>query len=83
WGDPVWGTAERGIAYYRLSHNRQRPMAGAFHSAIVNTWRRSKAQILFWAPPLLAAYLLMRWANEKNTWLNSKEGRALTRQDEE
>ncbi|KAK7702460.1 hypothetical protein SLS57_011379 [Botryosphaeria dothidea] len=65
WGDPVWGTAEKGITYYRLSHNRQRAMAGTLDAAIFNTWRRSKAQFLYWVPPLLAGYWVMTWANEQ------------------
>ncbi|KAF9639972.1 Alpha/beta hydrolase fold-1 [Lasiodiplodia theobromae] len=83
WGDPVWGTAERGITTYRLSWNRQRAMGGAGHAAIFNTWRRSKAQILYWAPPLIGAYYLMTWANEQNEWVNSKEGRLATAGNEE
>ncbi|KAL1638772.1 hypothetical protein SLS58_008586 [Diplodia intermedia] len=48
WGDPVWGPAERGITTYRLSANRQRAMAGTLHDAVFNTWRRAKAQALYW-----------------------------------
>lgn len=46
-------------------------MGGAGHAAIFNTWRRSKAQILYWAPPLIGAYYLMTWANEQYVFLIS------------
>ncbi|KAJ5901903.1 ubiquinol--cytochrome-c reductase subunit 8 [Penicillium taxi] len=66
------------IATYSLSSNRQRPFAGAFHAAIFNTFRRTAAQALYVAPPFVAAYLAMEWAVERNHFLNSKPGRALT-----
>lgn len=40
-------------------------MAGTLDAAIFNTWRRSKAQFLYWVPPLLAGYWVMTWANEQ------------------
>ncbi|KAJ9603908.1 ubiquinol--cytochrome-c reductase subunit 8 [Cladophialophora chaetospira] len=68
--------AQRGIISYRLSSKRLNPLSHAIHNAIFNTFRRSKNQILYWAPPLLAAYLIMDWANSRNEYLNSKAGRA-------
>ncbi|KAI4142290.1 MAG: hypothetical protein L6R39_005001 [Caloplaca ligustica] len=74
-----WGNfgspTQRGIITYALSANRQKPFAGAMHSAIFNTYRRCKAQFLFVVPPFAGAYMLMNWAVEKNEFLNSKEGR--------
>jgi ubiquinol-cytochrome c reductase subunit 8 len=36
-----------------------------FHDAIFNTFRRSKGQIFYWLPPLVAGYYLMDWATER------------------
>lgn len=55
----------KGIITYGLSANRQNPFAGVFHDAIFNTFRRSKAQIFYWLPTMLAAYYLMEWATER------------------
>ncbi|KAF4554902.1 Cytochrome b-c1 complex subunit 8-like protein [Elsinoe fawcettii] len=75
WGD-LGSQTQRGIVSYGLSQNRQRPLAGTFHSAIFNTFRRSRAQILYWSLPLLIGYETMQWATERNEYLNSKAGRA-------
>ena len=56
---------QKGVASYALSANRQGPLKGAFHAAIFNTWRRFSAQVLYFAPPLVAAYAVMRWAIER------------------
>lgn len=53
------------IATYSLSSNRQRPLAGAFHNAIFNTFRRCRHQVLYVAPPFLIAYATMNWAVER------------------
>ncbi|KAJ6782784.1 hypothetical protein PWT90_04141 [Aphanocladium album] len=66
----------KGIITYGLSANRQNPFAGAAHDAVFNTFRRTKSQIFYWAPALLAGYYLMHWATERNEYLNSKAGRA-------
>ncbi|EXJ88850.1 ubiquinol-cytochrome c reductase subunit 8 [Capronia epimyces CBS 606.96] len=69
--EPVlcWGhknvRKQAGVTTYTLSPNRQRPMAQAYHRAIFNTFRRSKAQFLYVAPPFIVAYLLMSWANQR------------------
>ncbi|KAI5210355.1 hypothetical protein E4T42_01342 [Aureobasidium subglaciale] len=64
-----WGALgsppQRGIITYGLAQNRQRALAGAAHSAVFNTYRRTKGQILYWAVPLLVGYELMNWATEK------------------
>ncbi|RAH65080.1 ubiquinol--cytochrome-c reductase subunit 8 [Aspergillus aculeatinus CBS 121060] len=70
----VWLTR---ITSYSLSPNRQRPLAGAGHAAIFNTFRRFRHQVLYVAPPFIAAYALMNWAIERNEYLNSKPGRLL------
>jgi ubiquinol-cytochrome c reductase subunit 8 len=63
--DRIGSQTQKGIAQYTLSANRQRPLAGALHAAIFNVWRRTRAQILYVAPPFVAAYLLMEWATER------------------
>ncbi|KFA61382.1 hypothetical protein S40285_03596 [Stachybotrys chlorohalonatus IBT 40285] len=75
WG-AFGGQKQKGIIHWGLSANRQNPFAGAFHDAIFNTFRRSKGQVFYWVPPLVAAYYLMDWATERNHYLNSKAGRA-------
>lgn len=40
-------------------------MAHAYHSAVFNVFRRCKNQFLYVVPPLLLAYALMSWAEEK------------------
>ncbi|KAH8171401.1 ucrQ family protein [Sarocladium implicatum] len=82
-----WGTfggaKQKGIVYYGLSANRQNPFAGAGHDAVFNVFRRTKNQIFFWLPPLVAGYYLIQWANERNEYLNSKAGRAEFADEEE
>ena len=56
---------QKGITTYAISANRQRPRTGAANAAIFNTWRRFRAQALYFIPPLAAAYLAMNWAIEK------------------
>ncbi|KAF2396781.1 hypothetical protein EJ06DRAFT_559437 [Trichodelitschia bisporula] len=75
WGD-FGSPPQKGIITYSLSPNRQRPLAGTAHAAIFNVFRRTRQQVLYWAPPLIAGYYLMGWAIERNEYLNSKAGRA-------
>ncbi|KAK1756840.1 cytochrome b-c1 complex subunit 8 [Echria macrotheca] len=75
WG-AMGGMKQKGIITYGISNNRQNPFAGAFHDAVFNTARRVRAQILYIAPPVIGAYLLMDWATKRNEYLNSKAGRA-------
>jgi ubiquinol-cytochrome c reductase subunit 8 len=41
-----------------------------------NVVRRSRNQVLYFIPPLIAGYATMQWAIERNEYLNSKAGRA-------
>ncbi|KAL6415389.1 ubiquinol-cytochrome c reductase subunit 8 [Ilyonectria robusta] len=41
------------------------PWAGSVHAAIFNTFRRTKGQIFYWLPPMIAGYYLMDWATER------------------
>lgn len=56
---------QRGVVHYGLSANAQRPLAGAGHAAIFNVWRRFSHQVLYFAPPLIIAYVTMEWAIER------------------
>ncbi|KAK4191531.1 cytochrome b-c1 complex subunit 8 [Podospora australis] len=75
WGN-FGGMKQKGIISYGVAPNRQYPLAGAFHDAIFNTWRRFSSQVLYWAPATVAGYYIMNWAIERNEYLNSKAGRA-------
>ncbi|KYK60527.1 ubiquinol-cytochrome-C oxidoreductase complex III subunit VIII [Drechmeria coniospora] len=81
WGS-FGGSKQKGIVQYGVSANRQNPFAGAVHDAIFNTFRRTKSQIFYWLPPMLAGYYLMDWATERNHYLFSKAGRAEFGDDE-
>ena len=56
---------QKGIVTYGLAQNRQRALAGTAHSAVFNTARRTRAQILYWAIPILIGYETMQWAIER------------------
>ncbi|KAL2060329.1 hypothetical protein VTL71DRAFT_9724 [Oculimacula yallundae] len=73
---------QTGIITFRLSANRQRPLAGTLRAAAFNVPRRCRDQFLYVVPPFVAAYMLLDWAEKKNAWLNSKEGRLATREVE-
>ncbi|KAI1502882.1 UcrQ family protein [Biscogniauxia marginata] len=74
WGH-FGGQKQKGIITYALSPNKQNPFAGAAHAAIFNTWRRTKNQVLYVAPPFIFFYYALSWAIERNEYLNSKAGR--------
>ncbi|EGR44389.1 hypothetical protein MKX07_002371 [Trichoderma sp. CBMAI-0711] len=82
WGH-FGGAKQKGVVTFGLSANRQNPFAGAAHDAIFNTFRRTKSQIFYWLPPMLAGYYLLSWATERNHYLNSKAGRAEFADEEE
>ncbi|KAL7271920.1 Cytochrome b-c1 complex subunit 8, mitochondrial [Rhizina undulata] len=82
WGN-LGSLPQKGIATYALSANRQRPMAGVMHAAIFNSWRRFRSQVLYIAPPFVIAYFVIDWAERRNHFLNSKEGRALYAEEAE
>ncbi|KAK7743392.1 Cytochrome b-c1 complex subunit 8, mitochondrial [Diatrype stigma] len=44
---------------------RENSLAGAAYAAVFNTWRRFRTQVLYWAPPLIAAYYCMKWTDER------------------
>ncbi|KAG4435365.1 hypothetical protein IFR05_009151 [Cadophora sp. M221] len=75
WGN-LGSQTQKGINSFALSANRQRPLAGTLNAAIFNTWRRFSHQVLYFAPPMIIAYVTMQWAIERNEYLNSKPGRA-------
>jgi ubiquinol-cytochrome c reductase subunit 8 len=57
--------AEKGVTTYTLSPNRQRLFPNFWHTAIFNTFRRFRHQVLYVAPPFIVAYSLMDWAIER------------------
>ncbi|MCJ1428927.1 ubiquinol--cytochrome-c reductase subunit 8 [Sticta canariensis] len=71
----ICSPTQKGIVSYAISANRQRPLAGAAYAAVFNTWRRFRAQALYFIPPFTIAYLAMDWAIKKNEYYNSKAGR--------
>ncbi|KAF2838091.1 hypothetical protein M501DRAFT_1004926 [Patellaria atrata CBS 101060] len=73
WGN-LGSPPQKGVTTYGLAQNRQRPLAGTLHAAFFNVGRRTAGQILYWAPPMVAAYAIMSWAIERNDYLNSKAG---------
>ena len=64
WGN-MGSQTQKGIVTYALSANRQKPLGGAGHAAIFNTWRRSRNQMLYVVPPFVIAYLAMDWATQR------------------
>ncbi|KAL1592473.1 Cytochrome b-c1 complex subunit 8, mitochondrial [Nothophoma quercina] len=78
WGNPYEGGGRpgKGVVTYSLSPNRQRPMANFIAKGFWNVVRRSRNQVLYFIPPLIAGYATMQWAIERNEYLNSKHGRA-------
>jgi ubiquinol-cytochrome c reductase subunit 8 len=69
----IGSQTQKGVATYALSANRQRPLAGTLNAAIFNTWRRFSHQVLYFAPPLVIAYVTMQWAIEKSVLLRRFE----------
>ncbi|KAH8698541.1 putative ubiquinol-cytochrome C reductase complex subunit UcrQ [Talaromyces proteolyticus] len=74
-GNPGTPIPQKGIIAFSLSPNRQRILAGTAGAAVFNTFRRSRQQLLYVAPPFVIAYTAMNWAIERNEYLNSKPGR--------
>jgi ubiquinol-cytochrome c reductase subunit 8 len=64
WGN-LGSPTQKNVITYSMSANRLNPMSGIIHSAIFNTFRRTRNQFLYWVPPLLIAYLTMDWAVER------------------
>ncbi|KAF2202784.1 hypothetical protein GQ43DRAFT_412974 [Delitschia confertaspora ATCC 74209] len=83
WWGSLGSQPQKGITTYALSSNQQRPLAGILHSAVFNTYRRTKNQIFYWAPAMIIGYAAMEWAIHRNEYLNSKPGRAEFAESEE
>jgi len=56
---------QKGIVSYGIANNRQNPLAGTFHDAIFNTWRRFYGQVFYIAPPMVVGYYVLNWAIER------------------
>lgn len=61
----VGGPKQKGITTYSLSSLQQRAMAGTLNGAIFNTFRRTKNQFLYFAPPFIVGYYIYTWAGER------------------
>lgn len=61
----VGGPKQKGIVTYSLSSLQQRAMAGSLNGAIFNTFRRTKNQFLYFAPPFILGYYVYTWAGER------------------
>lgn len=59
---PTGVVKQHRIITYGVSPNRLNPLAGTAHDAVFNTWRRFSKQVLYFAPPMIAAYYVMDWA---------------------
>ncbi|KAL0939211.1 UcrQ family protein [Colletotrichum truncatum] len=59
------GQKQRGIITYGIAPNRLNPLAGAAHNAIFNVWRRFASQVWYFAPPMVAGWYVMYWADER------------------
>lgn len=64
-----WGSfgslPQKGVTTYGLSANAQRPLAGAAHAAVFNTWRRFRGSFLYVVPPMVAFYYWVEWAEKR------------------
>jgi ubiquinol-cytochrome c reductase subunit 8 len=64
WGN-LGSQTQKNIITYSLAANRLNPTSHILSDAVFNTFRRTRNQILYWVPPLLAGYMLMDWATER------------------
>lgn len=72
---------QKGQIAYRLAPNRISGWNHFWnHGAIPRSVRRTSGQVLYVAPPLVAAYLLMEWANERYVELEHGVVKAWKRQ---
>ncbi|KAF7189079.1 Cytochrome b-c1 complex subunit 8 [Pseudocercospora fuligena] len=67
---------QKGQITYRIAPNQHRSLLHFWTGSLWNVVRRTGDQVLYFAPPLIMAYLAMDWANKRNEYLNSKAGRA-------
>ncbi|KAG5263974.1 hypothetical protein AALO_G00270720 [Alosa alosa] len=53
----------RHVITYTISPFEQRAFANYFSKGIPNVWRRFRASVFKWAPPVVITYLTYTWAN--------------------
>lgn len=75
WWGSLGSPTQKGIARYAVSGHAQKPLAGAFHAAIFNTFRRVKSQAFFVIFPVTIYYTIWKEAESYNHWLYTKAGR--------
>ncbi|KAF4874801.1 Transcription factor lepE [Colletotrichum siamense] len=59
------GQKQSGIITYGIAPNRLNPLAGVAHNAVFNVWRRFASQFWYVAPPMVAGWYVMYWADER------------------
>ncbi|KAF3806621.1 Transcription factor lepE [Colletotrichum gloeosporioides] len=59
------GQKQSGIITYGIAPKRLNPLAGAAHNAIFNVWRRFAGQFWYIAPPMVAGWYVMYWAEQR------------------
>ncbi|KAA3680500.1 ubiquinol-cytochrome c reductase subunit 8 [Paragonimus westermani] len=62
----------RGVIIYSLSPYEQNAFAGFFSKGFPNLLRRLREKVWVVAPPFLATYLIIEWANQENKRLHRK-----------
>ncbi|CDK25573.1 unnamed protein product [Kuraishia capsulata CBS 1993] len=75
WWGSMGSTKQKGITTYSVSPYAQSPLKGALKSAVFNTYRRSKAQILYIVIPGVIVWNIWAKARDYNEYLYTKAGR--------
>lgn len=66
---------QRYIVRYGISSGANKPLHGALHNAVFNTFRRVKSQALYVIVPVSIYYYIWTSSSEYNRWLYTKDGR--------
>lgn len=75
WWGHIGSPKQKGVTTYTVSPFAQRPLAGAAHNAVFNTFRRVKAQALYVLIPGSLIYYWWAGARDYNEYLYTKAGR--------
>merc|ERR1711931_536988 len=63
----------RGITKYHLSPFEQRAMGGAISTGLPNILWRFRANVMYWAPPMIIAYLIYDAVEKEHDRLQRKQ----------
>ncbi|TGZ58765.1 hypothetical protein CRM22_009466 [Opisthorchis felineus] len=66
----------RGIITYSLSPYEQNAFAGFLKHGFPNLMRRFREKVWIVAPPFIACYLVIEWANRENKRMHRKAAQA-------